>query len=74
MPYITGMGCTLTAIIASFCAINKNHITACLHAISYFTLCGKLAGKSSKYPSSFHSSFIDELFKANFNQMQKYYD
>ena len=74
MPYITGMGCILSAVIAAFCAMNKNYFRACQHAVSYFTLCGKLAGKINAYPGSFRSAFIDELFKADFKQMKAYYD
>lgn len=73
MPYITGMGCTLSAVIAAFCTINKDYFKACEHATSYFTLCGELAGKRNPYPGSFHSAFIDELFKADFKQMKAYY-
>lgn len=74
MRYVTGMGCTLSAVIAAFCAINSHHIEACKHATSYFVLCGKLAGKKNSFPGSFRSAFIDELFKADFRQMKVCYD
>ncbi len=73
MPYITGMGCTLSAMIAAFCAINKDYFKACKHAVSYFTLCGNIAGKINPCPGSFRSAFVDELFKADFKQMKAYY-
>lgn len=74
MSCITGMGCALSAIIASFCSVNKNYFEACKNAVTYFSLCGTIASQNTSYPGSFRTSFIDQLFKADFNRMREFYD
>ena len=58
MAGITGMGCTLAATVAAFCAINQHYFEASQHAVSYFTLCGTLASQTDTLPGSFCSTFI----------------
>lgn len=70
MPLVTGMGCTLTAVIAAFKAVVPDSFSAARLATAYFSLCGNLAEAKSKYPGTFRSSFIDELYAADFNAME----
>jgi len=63
MQKVTGMGCSLTAVIAAFRAVNENSYDAALSAIQYFTLCGTMAAKKAAAPGSFRAQFIDELYK-----------
>lgn len=72
MPFITGMGCTLTAVIAAFKAVISDAFEAAQIACAYFSLCGNLAGKKTKNPGSFRTFFIDELFAADFKAMKQY--
>ena len=64
MTYVTGMGCLLTAIIASFVS---SQIAGCLetvcHAIAYYNICGTIAAKSAQGPSQFIQQFIDTLYQ-----------
>jgi hydroxyethylthiazole kinase len=69
MPYITGMGCTLTAVIAAFRAVITDSFKAAQLATAYFTLCGTLADARTKQPGTFRTTFIDELYAANFKKM-----
>lgn len=70
MPMITGMGCSLTAVIAAFKAIiSDSYETACI-ATAYFSLCGSLAAKKTDKPGSFRTAFIDELYAADFAAMR----
>ena len=62
MPLVTGMGCSLTAIIAAFRAVVPHSFTAARLATAYFTLCGSLAARKTDKPGSFRTSFIDELY------------
>ncbi|MGC1182717.1 hydroxyethylthiazole kinase [Legionella sp.] len=62
MPLITGMGCTLTAVISTFVACNLDYFQATVHAIAYFGLCGQLAEQQSNAPAAFRQTFIDNLF------------
>lgn len=73
MPLITGMGCTLTVVIAAFSAIVPNPFDAAFLATLYFTLCGQLAATESAQPGSFRSAFIDALYQADFSKMRTLY-
>lgn len=61
MPLITGMGCTLTAVIAAFAAINRDYLKSSLLATTYFGLCGTKAQHKASSPGSFRTAFIDSL-------------
>lgn len=71
MPLVTGMGCTLTAVIAAFRATTPLAFKAAHLATAYFGLCGALAEQKSSYPGSFRTSFIDELYRANITDMRE---
>ncbi len=71
MPYVTGMGCALTAVIAAFKTVIADAYTAAQLATAYFGLCGHLAELKTKKPGSFRTTFIDELYTANFTAMKE---
>lgn len=62
MPFVTGMGCTLTAVIAAFRAILPDSFEAARLATAYFGLCGQVAEQTAKTPGSFRTAFIDALY------------
>ncbi len=74
MPLVTGMGCTLSAIISAFRGVITNNFEASLLATQYFNLCGELAAKSAKNPSSFCTHFIDNLYAADFKKLREIYN
>jgi len=63
MPLITGMGCTLTAVIAAFAGIGDNPYQDSLLATAYFGLCGQQSQQRSQEPGTFRQQFINALFK-----------
>jgi len=66
MSKITGMGCSLTAVIAAFCGSSSNNFfVATQLAVGYFGLCGSAAAKKTSYPGSFRVAFIDTLNEMN---------
>lgn len=65
MTLITGMGCTLTAVIAAFVTNNSNHFQAATYATAYFGLCGQLAYQQATVPGSFKQAFINNLYHPN---------
>lgn len=69
MPLVTGMGCTLTAVIAAFQTVINDSFEAAIAASTYFSLCGSLTHTKTDKPGSFRSLFIDELFAADFEKM-----
>lgn len=73
MPKITGMGCTLTAVIAAFRAVVDDPYKATEHATAYFGLCGQLAEQKSAGPGSFRMNFIDTLHAPDWAAFQKFH-
>lgn len=63
MPLITGMGCTLTAVIAAFAATGLSPYQAAAHATAYFGLCGQAVHQQAQGPGHFRELFIDSLYK-----------
>ena len=68
MSRITGMGCSLTSIIAAFHAVCPDPFEASILATSYFGLCGEQA--KSKAPGSFRTAFIDALYEPDYDMMK----
>lgn len=67
MPLITGMGCTMTAVLSAFAACNPDLFQAALHATAYFGLCGQLTQQQTNAPASFRQAFIDNLYNPDWN-------
>ncbi len=62
MGKITGTGCMLTAVIASYVASNiDNKFDATVKAVSAMGLCGELAIKESKGTGSLRVGIIDQM-------------
>lgn len=76
MARVTGMGCTLSAVIAAFVAVVPDVFTAASMATAYFGLCGTLAAAKThehgRGPASFKVDFIDELYNADLEKMRPY--
>jgi len=76
MSKITGTGCMLTAVIAAFCAANKEQLTeAAAAAVCVMGLCGELAHarvlKNDAGISSYSTYIIDEMSKMNGQTLQE---
>ena len=73
MALVTGMGCTLTAVIAAFNVVIADAFEASKTAALYYGLCGTLAANKTTAPGSFSKQFIDELYQANIAAMRTFY-
>jgi len=73
MTKITGMGCSLTAVVAAFRGVVEDSFEASKLATAYFGLCGSIAAQKASAPGSFRTTFIDEIYKADFEAMKKLY-
>lgn len=67
MPLITGMGCALTAVIAAFRGISDDSFEMARIATTYYGVCGNSTEVKAKHPGQFRTTFIDNLYAANFN-------
>lgn len=72
MPLVTGMGCTLTAVLSAFAACNPNYFQAALQATAYFGLCGQLTHLQTRTPGTFKQKFIDNLFQPDWEFLEEY--
>ena len=60
---ITGSGCALGAVIASYVAVHpEDKLIAALSGILHYELAAERAGRKCNGPGSFIPSFLDELF------------
>jgi hydroxyethylthiazole kinase len=69
MPKVTGLGCTASAVIGAFCAVNNNYLDATAHAMTVMGICGEIAAHQSSGPGTLQLHFIDALYNLNDNQM-----
>ncbi|MBN2762205.1 MAG: hydroxyethylthiazole kinase [Bacteroidales bacterium] len=63
MGKVTGMGCTATALVGAFVAVNCDFIMSSAHAMAVMGIAGELAAKRSAGPGTMQAYFLDELYK-----------
>jgi hydroxyethylthiazole kinase len=62
MGFVTGTGCTATATIGAFLAVDQDPVSATATALAYFGLAGEVAGQSASAPGSFMIQMLDALY------------
>ncbi len=62
MSRVTGLGCSLTALIGACLAVNNNAHQATVAAISYFGVAGEIAAEQSNGPGSLQTCLLDTLY------------
>lgn len=70
MPKVTGLGCTATALIGAFCAINGDFFTATGHAMTIMGICGELAAAQAAGPGTLQVHLIDAFHNLNAEQIE----
>lgn len=63
MTRVTGLGCTASALIGAFAAVNPNPYRAATHAMAVMGIAGEIAAERAEGPAGFQVHFIDALFK-----------
>jgi len=71
MGMVTGTGCTATAIIASFLAVNSDSLAAATEGLSFFGLVGEKAAEDAKAPGSFQMKMLDYLYLSDSEDFRK---
>lgn len=71
MPKVTGMGCTASAIVGAFAAVNANALEAATNAMLTMGVAGEIAAAKSAGPASLQVNFIDELFNLTGNILEE---
>lgn len=65
MAKVTGMGCTATAIVAAFAAVNTNAFEAAVHGMAVMGIAGEIAARKASGNGSMQVLFLDELYNLN---------
>jgi hydroxyethylthiazole kinase len=71
MGYVTGTGCTATALIGAFLAVDSDSVEAASTALAYFGLAGEKGADNAKAPGSFQVALLDALFAIDGETLQK---
>lgn len=69
---VVGMGCSLTAIIASFLTVNADALAASVHATALMGLMAEYAEKKSTGPGSFYPQLLDSLYSVQKTELQSF--
>jgi len=62
MPHVTGTGCSATAVIAAFAAVEKNMVSAAAGGLAFIGLAAQKAAETSHGPGSFMIALLDALY------------
>lgn len=62
MPYVTGTGCSATAVIGAFAAVEKDMVAAAAGGLAFIGLAGEKAAASSSGPGTFMIALLDALY------------
>ena len=71
MANVTGTGCTATASIGAFLAVDPDPVRAAATALAYFGLAGETAGKNAKAPGTFMIQLLDALYTITPEQLKE---
>lgn len=71
MGRVTGTGCTATAAIGAFMAVDADPLSAAATALAYFGLAGEVAAQDASAPGSFMIRMLDALYSLSPDQLQK---
>jgi hydroxyethylthiazole kinase len=71
MGYVTGTGCTATATIGAFLAVDDDPLSATATALSLFGLAGEVAARTASAPGTFMIQMLDALYTITPEQLRK---
>ena len=60
---VVGTGCSLSALVAGFCAITDDHLTATATACALAKKAAEKAMMRAQGPGSFHNEYLDALYQ-----------
>lgn len=69
MPFVTGMGCSLSALTGAFAAVGE---TTGLAAAAIFGVAGEIAAAQSSGPGSLQMNLLDVLYQLNEDTLTKH--
>jgi hydroxyethylthiazole kinase len=63
MAKVTGMGCTATAMIGAFLAVERDPLQAAVHGLTVLGVAGEIAAERSPGPGSLQLQLLDALYQ-----------
>lgn len=72
MSRVTGMGCTATAVVGAFSAVNPDLFEASLHAMAVMGIAGEAAASGAEGPGSLQMRFLDALYNLDETVIRQY--
>ena len=70
MARITAAGCTVSAVIGAFLAVDTDTLRAAATALAYFGLAGETAARAASAPGSFMVALLDALYTITPEQLE----
>lgn len=71
MTFVTGMGCTASAVVGAFAAVNPDPLKASAHAMAVMSIAGRKSAAHSNGPGSMQVNFLDELYNLRADEAAK---
>lgn len=71
LPYITGAGCLLTAVVGVFSSVGNDLYDASVKAVGSYGVAAELAMEQAKGPGTFLPAFLDELYELTEDKVQE---
>jgi len=71
MPYVTGTGCSATALVGAFHAVDPDPVSAAATALAFFGLAGEGAGTKADGPGTFQIHLLDALYNLSPEDLAK---
>jgi len=71
MPRVTGLGCTSTALVGAFAAVNPSAMQAAAHAMAVMGIAGEMAAEHAEGPGSFQVHFLDALYRMQADDIER---
>ena len=71
MAYVTGTGCTATATIGAFLAVESDALSATATALAFFGLAGEIAAETASAPGTFMIKLLDALYTITPGQLKE---
>jgi hydroxyethylthiazole kinase len=62
MPTVTGTGCSATAVIGAFLAVDADPVSAAATGLAFFGIAGEKAGATAGGPGTFMIQLLDALY------------
>lgn len=69
MAVVTGIGCSASALIGAFLAVDKDPVTAAATALAFFGVAGETAGAKASGPGTFMIHLLDALYSLSHEEV-----